>query len=255
MKSIKNDCKGYILSGISSILIISFFILVIVLLTVMYSINFDNNQGLGSDSMKYIVEDYNRNIEILAYKSLEEESNKVITSKTPLFDASDEIKNNLNKKLNLKNKEYYDTYNIKITSEVISIENGNKPEFLKIKTILNIESDKGKFNKIIESKTSILNLKDPLPIILCGKYTNFHYNDTTIIYEDSLMHYLSNRNVENSEGYLNATSSFIIKKCPYDPYIHHGDNDTLNNCIFALNRTANSLKMTINYSTGCSLPY
>ncbi|MDL2246813.1 hypothetical protein LJB96_04265 [Methanobrevibacter sp. OttesenSCG-928-K11] len=231
MKSIKNDCKGYILSGISGILLISFFIIVILLLSVIYYINTDNSQGIASDNIKYIVEDYSQNIEILAYRSLEEESNNVINSKNPLFNAPDKIKDNLNKKLNLKNKEYYDNYNINITSEVISIENHDTPEFLKIKTVLIIEFGENKFNKIVESKTSILNLKDPLPVILCGKHPNFHYNDTTILYEDSLVDYLIKRNVINSEGYLNATSPFIMKKCPYDPYIHHGDNDTLNNCI------------------------
>ena len=43
--------------------------------------------------------------------------------------------------------------------------------------------------------------------------------------------YLRLHNVDSYESYILATSPLFIKKCPYDPYIHHGDGNTLKECL------------------------
>lgn len=226
MKKIAIGSKGNIFTGLSAIFILSFIIIFILLLNVNTSILNENN--LESDNIKYIVEDYNRNIEILANDSLKEVSENVYKTNIPLKDSEDEIKKILNEKLSKLNEEFKNKYAVNIQSEVIIVENHEKPEFLKIKTILTITKSNEKYNGLVESKASVLNLKDPLPILLCGK---LDYNESKLFYGDSLTNYLKNRNVENPENYINASSPLIIKKCPYDPYIHHGDNQTLFNCI------------------------
>ncbi|MCC7554193.1 MAG: hypothetical protein KO202_06895 [Methanobacteriaceae archaeon] len=231
MKTIFNDSKGHVFTGISVILIISFIIIVILFLNLNYFITEETNQIIASDNLKYIVEDYNKNIEVLSYTSLKEISENVIKSKTPLKDSSEEFKKVLNEKLSNKNKEYLKKYDIKIESNVISIENSESPEYLKFKTIITVEKDNEKYNNVLESKTSVLNLKDPLGILLCSPDPSLSYNETNILFGNSLSKYLEKRNVENHENYINATAPLILKKCPYDPYIHHGDNHTLADCI------------------------
>ncbi|WP_409200122.1 hypothetical protein [Methanobrevibacter sp. DSM 116169] len=228
MKIIYNDSKGHIFTGIISIFIISFFIIAILLINMNYFIKSENNEIIANDNLKYITEDYIKNIEILSYDTLEEISENAVKSKNPVQDVNKEFKKVLNDKLAQKNIEYNNLYNVNIVSDVISIENGDKPEFLKVKVFLNIKKENNEFNEIIDTKTTVLNLKDPLGLLLCEGST---YNETNVIYEDSLSNYLSNRNIENSEHYINATGPLNIKKCPYDPYIHHGDNQTLSDCI------------------------
>ena len=50
-------------------------------------------------------------------------------------------------------------------------------------------------------------------------------------YGATLTAYLTAHGIDKPEGYLGATSPLTIKKCPYDPYIHHGDGNTLQNCL------------------------
>lgn len=231
MKTFHKDVNGNIFSGISSVLILSFIIIFIILLNLNNYLLNENNDILAGDNIKYIVDDYSRNIESLAYSSLEEISENTINLRNPLENSPKEIKKVLNEKLDNQNREYYDKFNVKISSEVISIENTDKPENLLIKTSLNIEKEDKKFNDIIESKVSILNLKDPLPILLCGNHPSFSYNESKINYGESLSNYLKSRNLDNFESYINASSPIILKKCPYDPYVHHGDNHILHDCI------------------------
>ena len=231
MKNLNKDIKGNIFTGLSVIFILSFLIIFILLLNLNMSLLEENNNDLASDNIKYIVEDYKRNIEVEAGNSLNEISENVFKTNQALGNSEDEIKKVLNKKLEVKNKEFYKKYNVKISSEVISVQNADKPEFLKFKTVLTIEKENEKYKGVVESKASVLNLKDPLPLLLCGYHNDLTYNETNFIYGNALGDYLNKRNVGNYESYINATSPLILKKCPYDPYIHHGDNETLFNCI------------------------
>ena len=36
---------------------------------------------------------------------------------------------------------------------------------------------------------------------------------------------------KSPESYIEATAPLYIKKCPYDPYIHHGDPGVLKDCL------------------------
>lgn len=193
MKSIKKDLNGNIISGTTSILILSIFIIVIMLISVMSYLNTENIHSISNDNFRYIVEDYNKNIEILAYDSIKELSQKIIKSKTKSENSPNDIKKILNKKLNEKNKEYKNRYNISINSKVVSVENGDSPIYIKIKVKIYAEKHDEKFNEIVESKTSIIGLNDPLPILICGNHPSFCYNNSRIMYGYSLTEYLNKK--------------------------------------------------------------
>jgi hypothetical protein len=36
---------------------------------------------------------------------------------------------------------------------------------------------------------------------------------------------------DSPESYIEATAPLTIKKCPYDPYVHHGDPGVLKDCL------------------------
>lgn len=231
MKNLKIDADGNIISGISFILIISCIILFIVLLNMIYLLNNENIDSIANDNFKYVLDDYIQNIEFLTYDSVKELSNKIISSKIPSKNSQNDIKKILNKKLDEKNKEYYEKYNIKIESEAISIENSENPRYIIAKIKIDAFKDDEKFNRIVESRISVSGLNDPLPILMCGYHPSFTYNKTNILYKDSLADFLKKNNIKEHIGYKNAISPFIIKFCPYDPYTHHGDNFTLNDCL------------------------
>ena len=44
-------------------------------------------------------------------------------------------------------------------------------------------------------------------------------------YKNALTRYMKIRNLDSPFSYAFATTPLYIKKCPYDPYIHHGDNN------------------------------
>lgn len=220
MKYLIKDSKGNIITSLTAILIIATIISSIILISTIVYINNENSASIANDNFKYQIDDYENNVDDLLRESTKELSEKVIKSKTPSKDAGEDIKKILNNKLK--------KFSPNINSEVLVVENTSDPSF--IQTKIKVTSN-NKFNKIITTKASIEGLHDPLPVLKCGYHKSFTYNDTTISYHDSLSDYLEKNNLKNPEGYINATSPFIIKKCPYDPYIHHGDNLTLKNCL------------------------
>lgn len=100
---------------------------------------------------------------------------------------------------------------LKFQTEVLSIENGETPEYIKFKVRMSCEKNNEKYNNIVESKLSISGLNDPLPVLICGYESSFSYNETRVLYKNSLSDYLEKQSTNNSQGYINATSPFIVK--------------------------------------------
>lgn len=207
MKYLKIDSKGNIITGTTVILIASLILILIFVLTSMYTLENENTDSIANDNLKYIVNDYNRNLEVLSRDSIAEVTEEVYHGKY-IFSSEREIKKVLNKKLDDKNKEYEKKYGVSISSNVLSIKNTDDPINLEVTTHLKISKNKDRFSGNLKSITSVECLKDPLPYAI-----------------------LTAHGIDKPEGYLGATSPLIIKKCPYDPYIHHGDGDTLQNCL------------------------
>lgn len=149
----------------------------------------------------------------------------------PVSDSEDQIRKNLNKKLNEKNEEFEKKYGVEISSETTSVENTDSPWEILLKVKLNIKKDNMKYSNIIKRNASIEGLKDPLPLakltILSGILT---YNNK-IHYKNAIAGYMLLHNFKSPESYIEATAPLYIKKCPYDPYIHHGDPGVLKDCL------------------------
>ena len=224
------DNKGNLITGTTVILVIS---LILIVIFIVNSVNLIENQNIDSiedDNFKYIIEDYKNNLEQLGRESLAEETEKLYNGHV-VHDSRKEVKKILNERLKEVNKDYKKKYGIDIRSEVLSVESTDSPWKVLFKVRIKADKDNNQFNGVLEANSSIEGLKDPLPYAILTAYSNINHDDTTIHYFESLSQYLLIHNGESCESYILATAPMIIKKCPYDPYTHHGDGDTLKECL------------------------
>ena len=135
-----------------------------------------------------------------------------------------DLKKIIDEKLSVKNQEYYDNYHMQINSSLIAIENTSNPFSYKFKThIFSVKGDYS-FERIVSSDVDCIGLKDPVPLLYLKSYYGLSYNETSYSYANSLSDFLRENGVENHSYYINSSSPLIIRKCPYDPYKHHGDD-------------------------------
>ncbi len=230
------DKKGNYSIIISAILVISFLILSVVVLNTVLEERTENSATISSNQYQYIIDDYKRNLPLIERQSLEELSEYVINNKKACRNSRDDLKEIIDEELAQKNREYYENYNIVIESHTASIENTSDPFSIKFETY--ISSVKGDFyyENMEESSVNCYGLKDPVPLLFCGRDSSFKIdysgNPPKVLYGNSLARFLMANHVENYSFYINASSPFIIKRCPYDPYKHHGDDNgrIMKNC-------------------------
>ncbi|MEE3491044.1 MAG: hypothetical protein VZR10_09245 [Methanobrevibacter sp.] len=230
MKIKRLDSKGNIIVGTTAILIVSLLLIAIFVVTTINYIQNTNLESESNDNFKYIIEDYSRNLEVLGRDSIAEATQKVYNG-LPVHDSEDQIKKNLNKKLSDKNEEYKKKYDIELSSEVLSVEPTDSPWKVLFKVKLNGKKDNEMFSEIVESNSSIEGLRDPLPIAKLTIASGIMAYDDKIHYKSALSAYMLLHNFDSPESYLEATAPMTMKKCPYDPYVHHGDPGVLRDCL------------------------
>ena len=86
-------------------------------------------------------------------------------------------------------------------------------------------------SQIIERNTSIEGLRDPLPIAKLTIASGVMAYDDKIHYKTALSAYMLLHNFDSPESYIEATAPLTMKRCPYDPYVHHGDPGVLKDCL------------------------
>lgn len=226
----KIDSKGNLIVGSTAILMASLLLMAIFVFT---SINYIENENIDSqanDNFKFIVDDYTENLEVLGRSSIEDATEKVYHSMR-LFDSEDQIKKNLDGKLNEKNREFAEKYGVTVKSETLSVKSTASPWKVLFNVKLNVEKDGEKFSDIIEKNVSIEGLKDPLPPAILTVVSGISVQGDKILYGNALMRELWLHHVDSPESYLFASAPLTIKKCPYDPYTHHGDPGVLQDCL------------------------
>jgi hypothetical protein len=205
-------------------------VIFIFVFTSIYYIENENIEFNGNDNFKYIVDDYTNNLEVIQRDAIDQATEKVYTN-IRLIDSEDQIKKNLNEKLEKKNEEYAEKYGVKIASEAISVKSTSSPWKVLFKVNLSIEKDGNRFNRIIEKNTSIEGLRDPLPPAILTSGGGISYYKDKIYYLHSLSRYMWMRHLDSPESYMFAKAPMTIKKCPYDPYVHHGDPGVMKDCL------------------------
>ena len=230
MKRKKLDTKGNIIVGSTAILIIALLIISIFVISSLNYIANTNTDSQTNDNFKYIIDDYSMNLEILTRNAIAEATQKVYNG-LPVFNSQDQIKKNLDKQLNIKNEEFKNKYDIDLSSEVLSVQATDSPWKILFKVKLNGRKGNEYFSQIIERNSSIEGLRDPLPIAKLTIASGIMAYDDKIHYKTALSAYMLLHDFESPESYIEATAPLTIKKCPYDPYVHHGDPGVLKDCL------------------------
>lgn len=226
----KLDNKGNLIVGTTAILIVALILICIFVVTTLNFIQNSNIDSLANDNFKYIIDDYSRNLEVLGRDSIAEATQKVYNG-LPVHDSSDQIKKNLDKRLEIKNEEFRQKYDIELTSEVLSVEPTDSPWKILFKVKLNGKKGNEEFSQIIDEYAPVEGLRDPLPIAKLTIASGIMAYDDKIHYKTALSAYMLLHNFDSPESYIEATAPLTIKKCPYDPYIHHGDPGVLRDCL------------------------
>ena len=231
-KKFLDDEKGNFTIIMTSLILIGFLLLSMIVLNSAINERYENKEMVSSNTYQYIVNDYIRNIPLIEHEALEELSEEVIKNKRPCLDSKRDLKEIIDEKLSVKNQEYYDNYNIQINSSLIAIENTTNPFSYKFKTYVFCMKGDYSFERIVSSDVDCINLKDPVPLLYLKDCYGLSYNDSSYSYGNSLSEFLRKKDVENYSYYINANSPLIIRRCPYDPYKHHGDDNgkLMKNC-------------------------
>ena len=232
IKSALADEDGNFSIIMSSLLLIGFLLLSIIVLNIAIEERNESHEIISSNNYQYVMNDYIRNLPILEREALEELSEEVMNNKRPCLDSKSNLKEIVDGKLSDYNQQYYDNYNIQINSSLIAIENTSNPFSYKFKTYVRSVKGDYSFENIASSDVDCIGLRDPVPLLYCKSYHGLSLNDTDYNYGDSLSEFLRSNDVENYSFYVNASSPLIIRKCPYDPYKHHGDDNgkVMKNC-------------------------
>jgi len=226
-----NDENGNVFTSLAILMTFSFILIAILVLNVAIEYNNINSDSIDSNNFNYVIQDYKRNIPIITKEAIGEISNEAIKTRIPCVNSNSAIKTKVDDKLNEFNEKYQINQGLTIESEVLSVLNSDDPFHINIKILVHCKKGNLEYNQVIEQKISIENLKDPLPFLMCKNHPTLVENNTKIEYKDSLKYYFIQNSLENPDAYENASSPLIIKRCPYDPYEHHGDSYTLKNCI------------------------
>lgn len=226
----KIGSNGNLILGTTVILITTLLLIAIFVFTTMNYIQNENIDSVENDNFKYIVDDYTNNLEILGRNSINDACTKVYRS-LKLFNSEDQIKKNLDNKLTKKNEEFTKKYDVQISSTVLSVEPTDSPWKVLFKVKLNIKKNSNSFYRIIEKNVSVEGLRDPLPPAKLSAASGIFIQGDKINYKNALTRYLKLRNLDSPFSYAFATSPLTIKKCPYDPYTHHGDPGVLKDCL------------------------
>lgn len=230
MKIRKLDNKGNLIVGSTAIMIVGLILICVFAVSTLNLIQNSNIDSVNNDNFKYIIDDYTVNLEVLGRDAIAEATQKIYNGLS-IHNSPDQIRKNLNKLLLKKNEEFKDKYDIDLSSEVLSVEPTDSPWKILFKVKVNGKKDNNEFSQVIESYSPVEGLRDPLPVAKLTIASGIMAYDDKIHYKTALSAYMLLHNFDSPESYIEATAPMTIKKCPYDPYIHHGDPGVLRDCL------------------------
>jgi len=214
------ESKGYVLNGTMLLLIIPIFILFFSTLTVLDYENRGNCNSINSNNVMSTFKDVKDNIPIITRDVLNNTAYGVIEENMTIINSSEYVKAKVQERID---KLIYDC-DVNCTIKTITFYEED-PFYIEVNSTITVQKGNFKHAENISQLVSVEGLPDPLPFTKCDSI--FH-NLTSIEYYHSLAAYLGGA---NGSFYENATSPFIIRKCPYEPYEVHGSALVMIDCI------------------------
>jgi hypothetical protein len=239
------DNNGYVIGGLSFLMIIPAVILSIILINLI-NLDISTNTVLKSDTMFHISNDVERNIPILTRLSLKETAENVVKNTEPVSNSRITIKNDLQSKIDNLTRNYQENTGVTVYCEIKSVDSARDPFEVHVMSIISVQKGNVSYIRDICQNISYLDynfserlsievvkIPDPLPLIKTKKY-GANVTGNRINYGSSLTKYLNSKGINGSFVYENASSPLYIKKCPFEPYNVHGNCNgffNLKNCI------------------------
>lgn len=231
------DKKGYVMSGMSFLLILPTIMLLMVLLDMTHAGASGNSLVLESGEVSSTAGDLKANIPSAGKEIMKFEAEKIIQTGIPLSNSRKTVKEDLQTKMDQITIVYSKNTGLEVACNITSVGNSPDPFAVQINSSIYVGRDNVVHQENLSQDISLIDphypISNPLPFIKCRDYGGAKVRDNRISFGSSLSAYLEARGLENAYAYENSTSSLIIKKCPNDPYIMHGRNGfiTLKNCI------------------------
>jgi len=236
---VEMDNKGYVLSGFTFLLMIPAILIVAAYADMTRTGGESVSTVLQSEGTFNAVNDVERNIPIISTDVIRETADNITLTGVPLTDSRLTVKNALQTKINDFTKNY--TENIgadEIKCTILKVDSAPDPFKIEVKSSICIKKGRTMHNETVTQYVDIDNkqIPDPIPFIKLRDFGIPERDDNVglIIYGSSLSDFLNSRGLENSQAYNGSTSPLFIKKCPYDPYVSHGNGNssiTLKNCL------------------------
>jgi hypothetical protein len=243
------DSNGYVMGGLSLLLIIPSIILLMGIVDMIH-MDESSNTLIKSDNAFLISEDVEGNIPNITLQALKEIDENVVKTGNSVQNSRKAMKTVIQSKINEYNANYQQSTGVGIDCHINSVDSADDPFEVEVNSSISILKDNISYNKNISQKVPIVQgqfpkrfmgenigvdeLPDPLPFIKCQKYGVINVREGKINYGSSLSKYMEAMGINNSSAYVNATSPFFLKKCPYEPYIYHGNGNKfsiLKNCL------------------------
>lgn len=229
--------KGYVMSGMSFLLVLPAIMLFMVFLD-MTNVGIEQNSlDIQSGTVLKTAKDLEANIPVAGKEVIKKEAENVVKTGIPLKNSREKVKDSLQKKVDQISLNYQKSKGLKVECNITSVDNAEDPFMVRVNSSLYVGKDDVIHQENLSQDISLIDpqypMPNPLPFVKCNDYGAVQTAGNKIVFGSSLKEYLKDRGVQNSIAYENATTSLIIKKCPYDPYIKHGNRDynTLKNCI------------------------
>lgn len=225
------------MSGVSFLLVLPAILLFMVFIDMTSTGVEGNSRVMQSSYVLNDVKDLEKNIEIIGKEVFKSEAENVVKTGLPLSNSRQSIKEDIQIEINQITRDSKKNNGIEAECNITSVSNSEDPFKVEVNSSIKVGKDDVTHHEFISQDITIIDPQyptpNPLPFIKCHSYGGAQAINNRIAFGDSLVNYLESRGVENAAAYANATTSLIIKKCPYDPYNMHGlkDHKTVKNCI------------------------
>jgi hypothetical protein len=232
------DRKGYVMGGLSFLLVVPAILLVAVFMDMAHVGGESASTVLTSDTTLYAAKDIEEDIPVQGLEVLREEAEEVVKTGAPVVNSRQAVETALQKRMDLKAEEYYNSTGLRVNCTILNVNTASDPFEVEVNSTICVEKDNVKHRETVNQNISIKDadsrIPDPLPFIKCKNHGGVTNTTDRILYGSSLVNYLNARNISNATAYENATGPLFIKKCPYDPYDYHGTSQNyiaLKNCL------------------------
>lgn len=231
IKLIDMDQKGYVMSGLSFLLILPAILLVAVFVDMTTMGGESVGLVMQSDATFYAAKDMERNVDSLCVQVMRDAANEAIATRTPVSNSRTVVKDRLQAKMDAVAANYKTSIGAdEVSCTILAVGQSRDTFKVQVNSTIYVKKGTSTHSETLSQDVSLLgeSMPDPLPFIILKDYPCVTRDNESgrIFYGSALKDYLMENNKVNATAasvYINATSPLYVKDCPYEPYTIHGN--------------------------------